>query len=149
MFSNQSPKKESKRQPKKNWAACLAQDKQEKTVVLEKSFAGIKAGSTLYVGTPKIIDAYIRKLKPGTSSSMVKMRNQLARKKKADAMCPTSSSIFTRIVAEAAYEQIESGMAVDKVTPFWRLIAPTDAIAKRLSCDEAWIAHQRESEGIL
>ena len=139
--SNKHPKE-------KDWAACLAKEKKEKTVVLEKSFAGIKAGSTLYVGTPKIIDQYIRKLKRGEASSMVKMRNQLARRKKADAMCPTSSSIFTRIVAEAAYEQVLSGAPLDTVTPFWRLIAPEDKIAKRLSCDSDWIRHQRELENI-
>lgn len=37
----------------------LHANKQEKVVVLENDFAGVKRGQTLFVGTPQIVDKYL------------------------------------------------------------------------------------------
>jgi hypothetical protein len=125
-------------------------DKLPKRVRLDKDFAGIKAGikagSMLYVGTPQLIDAYVRKMKAGETRTIERMRRELARKNSCDATCPVSTAIFLRICAEAALEQINAGASLDTVAPFWRVIDSKSTIASKLPVDSAWIAHQREAE---
>lgn len=124
----------------------LAAKKYEKVVILEKDFAGIKAGKTLYVGTPQIVDAFIRKIPFGETCSIIKLRNTLARRKKCDAMCPVSTAIFIRISAQAAIDELEAGAKTVDVAPFWRLLSSADTIAKKLSIDASWLDLQRQSE---
>lgn len=126
----------------------LNADKREKLVVLEKDFAGVKAGSTLFVATPRIVDDYIRGIPKGESRSIVRMRNELARSRNANATCPVSSAIFLRISAQAAIDDMDAGKSVAEVTPFWRVISSKDKVAKKLTIDAQWIDAQREVEGI-
>jgi hypothetical protein len=114
-----------------------------KKVMLDKAFAGVKAGQILFVGTPEIIAHYITNIPAGETSSIMKMRNQLARRHKCDATCPASTAIFVRIVAEYALEEMAEGKTTADVVPFWRLIDPNDKIAKKLPIDPQWIQHQR------
>ena len=117
-----------------------------KKVMLDKAFAGVKAGQMLFVGTPEIVADYISKIPAGETSTIMKMRNQLARRHKCDATCPASTAIFVRIVAEYALEEIEEGKALSEVIPFWRLIDPKDRIATKLPIDPQWIEDQRMIE---
>lgn len=119
-----------------------------KVVVLEKPFAGIPAGSRLLIATPAIIADYLRRVPRGETRGIVRLRNELARRHRAQATCPVTTAIFLRIVAESALEQMDAGAAPETVTPFWRAIAPEDAIAARLSCDRDWLRTQRALEGI-
>lgn len=124
----------------------LEADKQPKTVVLDKDFAGVKKGQKLFVATPKIVDAYIRKIPYGETRTIERMRRELARRRKCDASCPVSSAIFIRIAAQAAIDEMENGKSPSEVTPFWRLLNSTDKIAKKLSIDPQWLDVQRRSE---
>jgi len=120
--------------------------KDSKTVVLHADFAGIKKGQTMFVGTPKIIDDYIRKIPYGETRTVPRLRNEIARRRKCDAMCPVSTAIFIRIAAEAALEQMRAGADAANVTPFWRLVEPKSQIAKKLSVDDTWISDKRAAE---
>jgi len=71
----------------------LNTDKQQKIVVLDKDFAGVKKGQTLFVATPKIVDTYIKKIPYGEKRTIERMRRELARRRKCDATCPVSSAI--------------------------------------------------------
>lgn len=113
----------------------LQQKKDMKRVVLEKDFAGIKAGQKMLVGTPQMIDAYIRELPRGETRTMPELRSELAREQGCDATCPVSTAIFVRILAEAALEQQEAGAGIDEITPFWRVVGPDDKIASKLCVD--------------
>ncbi len=124
----------------------LKQKKSPKKVLLEKDFAGVKAGQWLFVGTPQIVADYIRKIPPGQTRSIVRMRNEIARRRRCDAMCPVSTAIFVRIAAEVAIEEMNAGAKLLEVIPFWRLLAGSDKIAKRLPIDSAWIDRQRDLE---
>ena len=124
----------------------LNQKKAPKKVVLEKDFAGIKAGMLMLVGTPQMVDGYIRKIPAGETRTMVRLRNELARRNKCDATCPVSTAIFVRVAAQAAIEDMESGTDVADITPFWRVVGPDDKIAGKLSVDRQWIEHQRAME---
>jgi crotonobetainyl-CoA:carnitine CoA-transferase CaiB-like acyl-CoA transferase len=117
-----------------------------KKVMLSSDFAGVKVGLMLYVGTPQIVANFISKIPQGETCSVMKLRNQLARRNQCDAMCPVSTAIFLRIAAEHAIEQMNAGVPVDAVIPFWRVIEPGDKIAKRLSIARDWIERQRNLE---
>lgn len=124
----------------------LAQKKDKKIVVLDNDFAGIRAGQRMLVGTPKMVDAYIRKVPRGETRTMQRLRNELARRNGCDATCPVSTAIFVRIAAEAALEALEQGAKEEDITPFWRVIAPEDKIAGKLNIDREWIRHRRARE---
>ena len=70
----------------------------------------------------------------------------LAKLHGADATCPVSTAIFLRIVAEAAWDEIESGVPVSEVAPFWRVVDPKSPLAKKLRSGGAWIEQQRAAE---
>ncbi len=124
----------------------LQANKQAKKVILESDFAGIKKGKKLFVGTPQIIDAYIKKIPFGQTRTIERLRRELARRQQCDATCPVSTSIFIRISAQAAIDEINEGMEPSEVTPFWRLLTSKDKITKRLTIDPAWIDLQRDLE---
>jgi hypothetical protein len=132
--------------PQDPWNTKLQAKKLPKRVKLDKDFAGIKAGSMLFVGTPQIIDAYVRNVPGGETRTIERMRRELARKNQCDATCPVSTAIFLRISAQAAIEQMNAGKATTDVTPFWRVIEPQSTIAGKLTMDAQWIAQMRESE---
>lgn len=130
----------------KSAAEQLQAKKSHKLVVLDKDFAGVKAGNTLFVATPQIVDRYVQQIPYGQTRSIERMRNELARRWKANATCPVSAAIFLRISAQAAVDQMSQGRPAAEVTPFWRILTSADKIAKKLSIDGEWIDHQRALE---
>ena len=126
----------------------LHRKKNEKIARLESDFAGMKAGQLMFVATPLIVDKYIRSIPEGSYRTVPGMRNELARRHKCDVACPVSTAIFVRMSAEAAIEQMEEGRSAEEVSPFWRILRPTDKIAKKLPIDPEWIKTRRLMEGI-
>ena len=129
-------------------AERMKDSKPEKRVVLDKDFAGVKAGQTLYVANPNIVDQYVRAIPAGQTRSIVQMREDLARSRDADATCPVSTAIFLRISAQAAIDEMEGGRAKGDVAPFWRVLRASDRITSKLSIDRQWIDTQRVLEGL-
>jgi hypothetical protein len=132
--------------PQDPWSAKLNVKKLPKRVKLDKDFAGIKAGSMLFVGTPQIIDAYMRKVPYGETRTIERLRRELARQNQCDATCPVSTAIVLRISAQAAIEQMNKGINSSEVTPFWRVIGAGSTIGNKLSIDSQHLALLRESE---
>jgi hypothetical protein len=132
--------------PTDPWNTKLNAKKLPKRVRLDKDFAGIKAGSMLYVGTPQLIDEYVRKIPHGEVRTMVRLRNELARQNNCDATCPVSTAIFLRICAQAAIEKIKASYALEDVSPFWRVIDSDSNIAQKIDIDPSWIDTQRQNE---
>ncbi len=124
----------------------LNEPKTHKVTILHTDFAGMKKGQKMFVGTPKMVDDYIQKIPYSETRSIERLRNEMARRRKCDVMCPVSTAIFVRISAQAALEQLEGGASLSEVTPFWRLVAPDSRIAKKLNVDSRWIAEQRAAE---
>ena len=129
-----------------DWRKRFGDAKQPKRVVLDTDFAGIRAGSTLYVSTPGVIANYVAKIPPGEVREIRRLRNELARRNAADATCPVTTAIFLRVVAEAAWDDLQDGVTIDRVVPFWRAIEPGSPIAKRLRCGTEWIRAMRDAE---
>ncbi len=128
------------------WATKLAKPRNVKRVLLDAPFAGIPAGAMLFVGTPEVVADYLKKIPHGETRTIERMRREIARRNECDAMCPVSTSIFLRMVAESAWDQIQSGRSTEDVAPFWRVIDANSTIAKKLRTDSAWITHQRSLE---
>ena len=124
----------------------LNKAKSPKVVILEKDFAGIRAGSSMFVATPKIVDEFINKMPYGRFIAMPELRADLAIEYDCDATCPVSTAIFLRVVAEAALEHLEQGATTADITPFWRVVAPGDKISARLPIDQKWLKARRQEE---
>ena len=127
----------------------LNRTKSSKRVVLKTDFAGLNAGSSMFVATPKIVDDYVNQLPVGQFISMPELRADLAIEHDCDATCPLTTAIFLRLVAEAALEQLESGSEIENVTPFWRVVAPGDQVSSRLPVDRQWLERRRNDELLL
>ena len=124
----------------------LNKAKSPKVVILEKDFAGIRAGSSMFVATPKIVDEFINKMPQGRFITMPELRADLAIEYDCDATCPVSTAIFLRVVAEAALEHLEQGAKTADITPFWRVVAPGDKVSARLPIDQKWLEARRQEE---
>ena len=124
----------------------LNKAKSPKVVILEKDFAGIRAGSSMFVATPKIVDEFINKMPYGRFITMPELRADLAIEYDCDATCPVSTAIFLRVVAEEALEQLEQGATTADITPFWRVVAPGDKVSARLPIDQKWLEARRQEE---
>ncbi len=130
----------------KTWRQKLESGKPAHVETLTKAFGGAPKGARMLVGTPRLIDGYMRTVPEGEARSVVQMRSDLAKAHKADIACPLSTSIFARIAAEAALEEMAQGKPVDAVTPFWRVIDEKSPIARRLSCGPDFIEMRRRLE---
>ncbi len=118
---------------KKSWVEKRDCGKAPHVTVIDKTFAGIPAGSKLLISSPLEIDAFVRDIPKGKQVDAAEMRQMLAKRHKADATCPVSTGIFLRIVAEAALEEYNQGKPLSSVAPFWRIITPNSTLAKKLS----------------
>jgi hypothetical protein len=133
---------------RKTWVEKLHNKNPDKVEVLDKKFADIPAGASMYIATPEIVDAYIRHIPPGTHTSLQQMRKDLAAEHNAEYCCPITAGIFLRIVAEAAYEEYASGKPLKKITPFWRMIDSKTPAAKKLTFGTDFVREQRKKEGL-
>lgn len=131
---------------RKTWVEKRDLAKSAEVKIIGKDFADIKAGEKMLIATPRIVDEYIRAISKGKEISLAQMRKDLALTYHADKTCPVTAGIFLRIVAEAAYEEYESGKAIGKITPFWRMISETSPAAKKLSFGTTFLQAQRKKE---
>ncbi len=132
----------------KSWSEKLRGAKPAHVSVLDKPFGGFQKGDKLFIATPVMVRDYMKKIRRGSSRSVADMRADFAKAHKAKGTCPITSSIFARIAAEAALDEMAAGKAADKITPFWRLIDAKSPVAKKLSCGPAFVAKMRRAEGI-
>jgi len=132
----------------KAWKDKMETKKPFEVKVIDKKFADIPANSKMLIASPKIIDAYVRQIPKGSATDLQTMRKDLAVEYQAEYTCPVTTGIFLRIVAEAAHEAIEAGQPVQDVTPFWRVVDGSSALAKKVSFDKTFIDKQRKKEGL-
>lgn len=133
---------------KKSWKEKLDGKTVFEVKETDKKFADIPAHSKMLIATPKIVDSYVRKIPSGSQSSIQTMRNDLAIEYGAEYTCPVTSGIFLRIVAEAAYEEYQSGKPLKSITPFWRMADEKSPLAKKVSFGPEFIRKMRKKEGL-
>jgi hypothetical protein len=129
-----------------DWRRRFRSARPPKRVVLNAGFAGLAAGTTMYVGSPAVIADWINRIPAGETRSVARLRNELARAHDAQATCPTTTALFLRVVAEVALADLAAGQPPEAVIPFWRVVAPDSPVARRLSCDPTLIADLRARE---
>jgi hypothetical protein len=134
---------------KKTWQEKLKTGKKAEVKKNDFRFADIPAGSSLLIVTPEITDKYIRQIPKGHFTDIKQIRKDLAADHKAQYSCPVTTGISIRIVAEAAYEQLEKGTPLTKITPFWRALSAQSPSAKKLSFGIDFLLAQQRKEGII
>ncbi|MBS1715477.1 MAG: MGMT family protein [Armatimonadetes bacterium] len=133
---------------RKTWKEKMDNGRVPEVETLKAPFAGAPAGALMLVSTPKEVDTAIRAIPRGTSVTVAELRRSLARSHGAATSCPTSTSIFVRICAECALEDLASGARLEEVAPFWRVVDAKSPIAGRLSCGVEKVRELRTSEGL-
>ena len=78
--------------------------------------------------------------------SIAELRHLLADEHGCAGTCHLTTSIFIRIAAEAAREQLDAGASPADVTPFWRVVAPGSPLAKKMLVDDVWLAERLADE---
>lgn len=133
---------------KKTWREKMDAGREPQVETVAKPFAGMKPGMSMLVSTPREVDAAIRRIPEGQALAPADLRLKLAGKHHAETTCPMSLGIFLRIVAEAAWEEIQEGKDPGEVTPFWRVIEPGSPLAGKLTCGAAFVRKMRRAEGL-
>lgn len=124
-----------------DWRKRFGAAKPPHVVTLHTDFAGAKAGNTMLISSPGDIAAYLAKIPKGETRTIERLRNELARKAGAQTMCPVTTAIYLRVVAEVSLRDLADGKALDEVVPFWRVLTPDSKVAQKLSCGPEHVAH--------
>ena len=134
---------------KKSWIKKRDCEKSFKIKTIDKKFADIPEGSKMLIASPLIIDEYVKSIFYGEFVEPVKMRDDLAKKYQTDKTCPVTTGIFLRIISEASYEEYDTGIDLDAITPFWRIVNPNSKLAEKLACGINFIAERQMQENIV
>lgn len=113
---------------------------------LRAPFAGVPAGSLLYVSTPRLLTARLRRIPVGELMSVAELRDRLAAENAADTTCPVTTAMFLRIVTEVAMADLRAGAPIEDVTPFWRVLEPDGPITARVDGAAEVVSGQRRLE---
>ena len=135
---------------RKTWAEKLNIAKRSEVEILKSASGGLPAGGRMLISTPLDVKCAVESLEYGEALTIAAFRDRLAARHGADGACPMTTSIFLKIVAEAAMEaagpDLRTSAEAENLTPFWRAVAPEDALAGKLSCGRDFIAQRRLSE---
>lgn len=123
-----------------DWRKRFGVAKPPHVVMLHSDFAGGKAGNTMLISSPGEIAAYLARIPRGETRTIERLRNELARKAGAQAMCPVTTAIHLRVVAEVSLRGLAEGRPLDQVVPFWRVVTPDSKVAQKLSCGPDHVA---------
>ncbi len=124
-----------------DWRKRFAAAKGPHVVMLASPFAGVPAGASMLISSPGEIANYLARIPQGETRTIDRLRNEMARKAGAQAMCPVTTAIYLKVVAEVALTDLAEGKPLDGVIPFWRVVTPDSKVAKRLSCGPDHVAH--------
>ncbi len=133
----------------KSWNEKLATSKPHVVKRLDKNFAGMISGQQMLVPSPALLDAFINTLAEGKSMTVAEMRAALAYQHEADVTCPIATGFAMKIVAEAAFENLDKGKPITKITPVWRVLDKDSKTLKKVSFDPSAMLSLREAEGIV
>lgn len=131
---------------KPTWSEKLRCSKAPVIKTITKAFADMPEGSRMFIASPALLHGYLRTLSCGEFMTTKELRANLADHHRTDHTCPVTTGIFLRIVAEAAWEQLEAGVSMEQITPFWRVIDPDSPLAGKLSCGRNFIHERRSAE---
>src|SRR6478752_5984864 len=102
------------------WRQKLERPQEAKIVDIPARMHARLGQGRMLIPRPLDVDALIRRVGKGKLVTVQQLRQELARRGKAEVACPLCTGIFIRIVAEAAEEDRRAGKSV---TPYWRVIS--------------------------
>ncbi|MBZ9747460.1 hypothetical protein LB516_19610 [Mesorhizobium sp. CO1-1-7] len=85
---------------------------------------------------------------PGINGVKPTLRTALAIEHGAEVTCPVTMGYHLRTVAEAAKEDLERGMTLSDVAPFWRVLDAKTPTTRKLSFGAEFVPAQRKREGL-
>ena len=117
-----------------------------RTVIFHSAFAGIPAGSKVFIASPSVVAKAMWGIPYGETRTTTRIRLDLARRRQCDATCPASFAIFARIAAQQAIDAMRAGASPEEVAPFWRMLTGSDTVARKLDLEDGWIDARRAQE---
>ncbi len=103
------------------WREKLERQQEPKLVDIPPRMQASLGKGTMVIPRPLDVDGLIRRVRQGGLVTVLQLRQELARRSKADIACPLTTGIFIRIAAEAAEEERRAGKKV--ITPYWRVLS--------------------------
>ena len=132
----------------KSWSERLNDPRPHQVKPASTDIAGMKKGETMLVPTAKLVDAFIRAIRKGSSMDVPTLRARLARRHGAQVTCPITTGFHLRTVAEAAWEAHQRGTPLARITPFWRVLDAATPTTRRLSFGAEVVRRRRAAEGL-
>jgi len=106
--------------PKTRWRDKLTREQAPKIVDIPPRMQRQWGRGTMAIARPLDVDALMRKVRKGKVATVKQIMTKLAEIYGSDTMCPMTTGIFIRIVAEAAEEDRAAGKT--RITPYWRTL---------------------------
>jgi len=106
--------------PKTCWRDKLTREQEPKIVDIPPRMQKQWGRGTMAIARPLDVDALMRKVLKGKVATVKQIMTKLAEKYGSDTVCPMTTGIFIRIVAEAAEEDRAAGKT--RITPYWRTL---------------------------
>ena len=100
---------------------------------------------TMVIPAPLEVDALMRKVRPGKTTTIDALRDQLAKKHGVNMACPMTTGIFAWIAAHAAAEAEAEGKS--RITPYWRTLKSGGELNPKYPGGLAEIRRRLEAEG--
>lgn len=134
---------------RKTWTERLNDPRPFEVKPAPSDIAGMKRGQIMLIPTARLVDTFVRQIPPGEHIDVPTLRQRMAAAHQAQVTCPITTGFHLRTVAEAAFESLNDGEALEAVTPFWRVLDEHTPTARRLSFGTDLIRAQREREGLV
>ncbi|TIL81038.1 MAG: hypothetical protein E5Y81_04740, partial [Mesorhizobium sp.] len=87
-----------------------------------RTVGDVVEGQPMLVPTARQVDDFIRSIPKDVAMDVRALRTALAIEHGAEVTCPVTIGYHLRTVAEAAYEDLERGMTLSDIAPFWRVL---------------------------
>ena len=113
-----------------------------------RTIGDLVEGQPMLVPTARQVDDFIRSIPKGVEMDVRALRTALAIEHGAQVTCPATIGYHLRTVAEAANEDLERGMELSAIAPFWRVLDTNAPTTKKLSFGAEFVAAQRKREGL-
>ncbi|WP_164783648.1 MULTISPECIES: hypothetical protein [unclassified Mesorhizobium] len=113
-----------------------------------RTVGDVVEGQPMLVPTARQVDDFIRSIPEGVDMDVRALRTALAIEHGVEVTCPVTIGYHLRTVAEAANEDLERGMTLSDIAPFWRVLDAKTPTTGKLSFGAAFVAAQRKREGL-
>lgn len=113
-----------------------------------RTVGDVAEGQSMLVPTARQVDDFIRSIPKGVDMDVRALRTALAMEHGAEVSCPVYTGYHLRTVAEAAFEALQRGQPIEKITPFWRVLNDQTPTTRKLSFGRDFVVGQRNAEGL-